>query len=790
MLTVTLRQLLVFIVPAILLVVGSLYQASSSANSASQPEAHSNELAVPTIDVDTLSSQSGFQVLRWRDETASRELTELPPRDAWTLKNSKAAARKDGREWFWFRLTNSGTSSKPAIISFDEIFPEEANFYARASDGSITFIKNGLQVPIRERSIESRVAAFELSLDPGETRDIFLSYRTRLEATLGIQVQAPFDFGNWVALQTAGFTFFFGGAIAIIVFNLFLFASLRDSLYLIYSLHASFVVFFVARFSGYTLYIFDTPALHYPLASATWIQAMLLVMFTRRLLETRELSRWVDNGLKAAQIWFAVVAVMTIIDVDFHSVGTRSALFLTLSFLGVGVYSAFKGNPLGVFYTIAQTPYLLGYFLFAGVSIGLLEFSFINRYGFIIGTFFELVTFSLALGYRFKLLEREKFDSQAKLLSLEGSLNDQLVSQVDERTRELATATEALRRINDDYEALLQNMRVGVVRFDSTRQLIFANSAYTDLADEIPGLARHIHEFLDSSVSTGIEELVIAGEGGVEFHLLVNFAGQNDLRDSRSSYWVIVTDVSAMRAQEAILNHASKMATLGEMSTGMAHEINQPLNVIRLTMQNIKTALKKGTYDDSFLQSKIERVDNQITRAAKIISLMRTYGRVAPSTFEPFAVYESIERAVDLVKDLLRLEKVTLETDLADGINPHVHGSSSQFEQVIVNLANNARDAIVGSGIGQGTVIIKAAISADTCVVTVSDTGGGIPDNVIDRIFEPFFTTKGVGEGTGLGGAISYGIIQDMKGVITASNNEEGAVIEITLPLYVDASTS
>lgn len=723
-------------------------------------------------------------MLRWRDDTEAAGILDLPYLESWSLGSSSAPAKKNTREWLRFKLRNSGAAEFPLIVSFDEAFPEEANLYAREPDGSFTMIESGLQVPINERAIKDRVPAFELVIAPGETREVFLSYRTRLEAILGLQVQSPVEFGAWVALQTAGYAFFGGGATAIIIFNLFLFGSLRDPVYLVYSLHASFVVFFVARFSGFTFYIFDTPEIHYVLTSATWIQAMLLVLFTRMLLETGQLSRRVDAGLKAAQIWFAFVAVMTAIDVDFHSVGVRSSLVLTLSFLGVGVYSALKGNPLGIFYSVAQTPYLVGYFLFAGVSIGLFESSFITRYGYVIGTFLELVTFSLALGYRFRLLELEKFNSQADLLTLQGSLNEQLRSQVDERTSELAAANEAVQRINSDYEALLQSVRVGVASLGKQGDISFKNSTYALLADDIPQLTQTINELANGSENMGVEEIVVPASSGGQRHLLVNSAERLSGEGSYLGCWVIVTDVSAMRAQEASLNHASKMATLGEMSTGMAHELNQPLNAIRLTMENIRAAFKRGKVDLAFLQSKFERIDDQISRASKLVSLMRTYGRVATSTFEPFDVCDSVGGVSDLMGDQLRLDQIVLKTVEPGGMRPRVNGNESQFEQVLLNLVSNARDAIVNRSPGGGSITIDVIPYEAECQVTVSDTGGGIPEDVIDRIFEPFFTTKAIGEGTGLGGAISYGIIQEMEGTITATNNSEGAVIEITLPLH------
>lgn len=738
---------------------------------------------VPIFDVSDPHSIGDLRVLRWHDPSGTLTIDELPHTREWALTGTKAPAGKAGTEWVWFKLTNLSNTTRRTVVSFDEVFPEEANFYVSDKNGERRVFKNGLQKPIPARDIKTRVPAIDLAVQPGQELDVWLSNVSRLEAVLGVQVQPPAKFAAWVEAQTAGFAFFLGGAIAIIVFNLFLFASIKDSLYLIYSLHASLVVMFVARFSGFTFYFFDTPEQHYILATSTWIQAAFLVVFTRRLLDTASLNIWIDRALFASQLWFVAVAIATIIDIQLYRIGVRSSLFFTLCYLGVGIYSAYKGNPLGTFFSIAQTPYLIGYFLLAGASIGILEASFLTRYGFIIGTFLELVTFSLALGYRFRMLERDKFNSQSDLLSLQGSLNQQLKDQVDNRTRELAVATEELQSINSDYEALLQSVAVGVASIDAQGDVTFSNQAYLALNSAIPSLSQTINQYIAEKSSAETDELVIPSPSGADYHVLLNTAERFTKDGADNGFWVVATDVTDMRIKEASLNQATKMATLGEMSTGMAHELNQPLNVIRLTMENVRRKLHSGEITQDFLLPKFERIDDQVNRASKLISLMRTFGRVAPSAFEPFDVIESTYRAVDLMEEQLRLEQITINVVQPSSSTLVVNGSSSQFEQVIFNLISNSRDAINRHSRSGGRITINIEDNANTCLISISDTGGGLADHVINRIFEPFFTTKAVGEGTGLGGAISYGIVNDMRGSITARNTSVGAAFDILLPL-------
>ena len=144
-----------------------------------------------------------------------------------------------------------------------------------------------------------------------------------------------------------------------------------------------------------------------------------------------------------------------------------------------------------------------------------------------------------------------------------------------------------------------------------------------------------------------------------------------------------------------------------------------------------------------------------------------------------------------MLGEQLRLKNVALHTEKFE--QPvWIHGSGIQMEQVLINLINNARDAILSHSNNGGTVSITHRLHGGNIFLSVSDTGGGIPQDVLPHVFEPFFTTKPVGKGTGLGGSISYGIVHDMQGEIWAENTGAGARINIKLPTrspVIDASS-
>jgi len=238
--------------------------------------------------------------------------------------------------------------------------------------------------------------------------------------------------------------------------------------------------------------------------------------------------------------------------------------------------------------------------------------------------------------------------------------------------------------------------------------------------------------------------------------------------------------------RDAQLYQAGKLATLGEMSTSIAHELNQPLNIISMAAQSAEEDLEDGHIDIEFLLSKLKRIRKQIQRAVGITDHMRVFGRRAPEENELYDPCDVIESALDLTGKQLDVHGIDVEKHFPDNRDVQVDGSPQLLEQVLINLINNARDAIdqridVADKHGRLRFDVDSDI-AGGIDIAVSDSGGGIPEDLLEKIFDPFFTTKEVGEGTGLGLSISYGIIKDMKGTINARNVGAGAKFTIHLP--------
>jgi PAS domain S-box-containing protein len=277
----------------------------------------------------------------------------------------------------------------------------------------------------------------------------------------------------------------------------------------------------------------------------------------------------------------------------------------------------------------------------------------------------------------------------------------------------------------------------------------------------------------------------------------------NPIQDEkgRLRYIVIIgVDDTERRLAEIRLFDSSRLANLGEMATGMAHEINQPLAVIRMATDSLIEELEASEAGAisaevaEFIKSKLSRVLSQTERAAGLVRNLRALARKPANDSLPFDLAEAARVGADLLHEQLRAARIEFAVDLPPpGLM--VRGEASRLQQVIINLALNARDALLEdpsrSSTGTlGHIALRVATSAaGNAVLTLTDDGPGIPAHILPRLFEPFFTTKPTGKGTGLGLSISYDIIKHMGGEINAENRPEGgARFKVVLPALHEAS--
>lgn len=246
--------------------------------------------------------------------------------------------------------------------------------------------------------------------------------------------------------------------------------------------------------------------------------------------------------------------------------------------------------------------------------------------------------------------------------------------------------------------------------------------------------------------------------------------------------------VEALEQKQEQLIQSKKMASIGTFSSGIAHEINNPLNNISLSADILLEEIDSMDKDE--IKEILGDIMDQTERASKIVRNLLDFSRARASDREPLYIDFVLHKTTDLIANELRIHKIALHKEIADNL-PRINGDLQKLQQVFLNLIINSEQAIGD----YGRISVKAQNTDHGYIqVNISDTGPGIDPENLDRIFDPFFTTKEAGKGTGLGLAIVYGIVEKHGGYIeVASKLGEGTTFSVYLPAFpstVDIDTN
>ena len=369
-------------------------------------------------------------------------------------------------------------------------------------------------------------------------------------------------------------------------------------------------------------------------------------------------------------------------------------------------------------------------------------------------------------------------------------------------TNRIKTSQVKLRESEEKYRSLFRSGPNPIFVLDrDTLEIIDANPSaeqtynyskdeltgrkFTDLGPEDTGLTqgKKDEEQLTLIVSPKVRHFK---KGNIPFY--VNIHATPTVYKEKDAFIVGITDVTEMIEKDTQLIQASKMTTLGEMSAGIAHELNQPLNAIKMGSEFLKMMMEEAkTIPEEDLYIVVDEVSTQVDRAADIINRLREFGRKADFTRERVNINKPIRGVLEIVGKQLKLQNIAVELNLDENL-PNIQAHNNRLEQVVFNLVTNARDSILqkhetGPEQMERMIGIRSFMENNRVAVTVSDTGTGISQVIKERIFEAFFTTKQMGEGMGLGLSITNGIVKDYGGEIHVNSEEGvGTTFKLTFP--------
>lgn len=258
---------------------------------------------------------------------------------------------------------------------------------------------------------------------------------------------------------------------------------------------------------------------------------------------------------------------------------------------------------------------------------------------------------------------------------------------------------------------------------------------------------------------------------------LIGFVG---IAEDITKYKELETTIENQRLN---MIESARLSSLGEMAGGIAHEINNPLAIISTKVTSIIRKMERGEFDQNRFKEDLQKVDQTVFRISKIINGLRNLSRDSSNDpSEVFFLNEVINESFELCKERFRHESVSLSVKYQNEEMIPIYGKKTQIVQVVINLLNNAFDAV--ESFDEKWVEVSIEKNLETVSIQVKDSGFGIDDSVVKQMMNPFFTTKKVGKGTGLGLSISKSIIDRHKGELFYQKVNQHTAFTIVLPIY------
>ncbi len=366
--------------------------------------------------------------------------------------------------------------------------------------------------------------------------------------------------------------------------------------------------------------------------------------------------------------------------------------------------------------------------------------------------------------------------------------NSRLYGQQKEHTEELAL----LKEFN---ESIVESVNVGLLAVDESGRIIRCNSPFEEMMglNREEAVGRQVEDIFDESFALNLENILgksrwhlteirnayklhTYDRGGRSLILNVAVAPLRSVSNQQTGAIIVFENVSSRVKLEETLQQSEKLSSIGLLAAGVAHEVNTPLTGVSSYTQMLLGMIPETDPKHALLQ----KMQRQTDRATNIVGNLLNFSRTGNAEeFGEIEINKLLNDTLQLLEPQLRTSSVQIVKDYAEA-PPAIHGSGGKLQQVFTNLILNARDAMFSGG----TITLKTfANEVDGVVVEVSDTGEGIPEENLGKVFDPFFTTKGVGNGTGLGLAVSYGIVQEHAGTIEVSSPEgEGTTFRLVFP--------
>ena len=675
-------------------------------------------------DTDLIKNIHTFSI--YEDQFSKLSAQEVLELDSFKINTQPSPNLGLTNSTFWINIKiKNDTPIRELLLGTNNTMIDTIELY-EIVDGEVIYIETlGDYLAFNDRNYNAQSFLFDLDIAENETKEYLIKLNSWEQLVLPLFLGYKTSVFESNLLHDLIFGVFFGVMLVLILYNFFIFLTVKDNSYLFYVIYIFFITLTQASLNGYTLrFIF--PASPYlsniSLIVFNCLAGLATVRFIQLFLKTKENIPKLNFGYYIIA-GFYVLGIITIV-LGLNQVSYRlmdmGGAFIALFSLFVAIKMSLNRSRYAKFFLLAWSMFLIGVILFVLKNAGILPSNNFTNHTMTIGISIEGIILSLALADRINVYKKERLEALEEKEKFVREQNVILEQKVKERTNELL-------KVNEELEAALN---------------------------------------------------------------------------------------SVMEAQSKLLE-SEKMASLGQLTAGIAHEINNPINFVSSNIEPLKRDLKDienllilyASLDESNFKQKIKEIEafkeeielpylkselNEIItnieegarRTGDIVKGLKTFSRDDHKSKVPSDINKGIESSLTLVQN--KLGSIQVETDLKE--IPQILCYPGKLNQVFMNIIINAIDAIkLKYENGEGGKLLISSYheeSNQSIVISFKDNGVGIPQNLVNKIYDPFFTTKDVGKGTGLGLSIVYKIIDNHKGQIILDTDEQvGTNFKFILPV-------
>lgn len=626
---------------------------------------------------------------------------------------------------FWVKsIIKNSSDQNNLILELSMPTLDNVEFYLNDGNNNFNVIKSGEELPFYNRKYKDPNYLFDIEIPKGDSKLFYL----KVSSSEGIQI--PLKIGSKTAIYSqiksrdvlSGI--YVGIMLVMILYNLFIYFSVKDNSYIYYVIYILFVLLTQTVIQGYT-YQYLWPSSSWFAKQSMFIFPALVgisgMLFMVVFLRVGRYNAYISKVAIVLSISYVIAVIMALI--GFHKISFNiieaTAIMVAFYMLFTAIFIVKKGYPPAKYFLAAWSIFLIGIIIYVLKDFEILPFNNFTRYTMQIGSGLETILLSFALAARINYYKKEKEESQEQKL--------------------------AVMRVN---ETIIKNQNIV-------------------LEQKVEERTEHLNKTL------------------------------KDLKQAQSQ-----------------LVDSEKMSSLGMLTAGIAHEINNPINFVSSNIYPLKQDIKelnsiitkyeelestedlskklieierfKKDLDYEYLQTELSTIINSIEDGAKrtteIVSGLRNFSRLDEGELKEADINEGIHSTLILIKN--KLNGITIKKNLSS--IPKIECYPGKLNQLFMNVIDNSISAIHSKEMDNSKGIINISTSSDSefVYIKISDNGIGIKKEIKNKIFDPFFTMKDVGEGTGLGLSISYGIVEAHKGEIEVNSEDQiGTEFIVKIPL-------